>query len=261
MKHRFLELIAVLPLALAGCCCVPTPVCMQPPGCGLYAPGPQFAPAAPMYRPYAPVTPVVPVAHQSVPHQRIPRFPVRRPHGLIRHGWPITQAYSTAVGERSRPKCQTCSDCLPQCNCNCEDQIHVCKTQHACKTQPPDCAAPCGEGCSAEPGCYAPFDTGMESRVFTPPGAAHGELNSGLNRIEPPPVPPTPPAPNDAVPEAQHGVQLDVPSAAIRRVNYVSLNGSMPPEDFDRSHVSIGLDETFERTTIPATTVVHKRIQ
>lgn len=101
----------------------------------------------------------------------------------------------------------------------------------------------------------------MESRVFMPPGAAEGELDSGLKRIEPPPVPPTPPAPNDAVPEAQQEVGLGDPSAAIRRVNYVSLKSSMPPEDFDRSRVSIGPDETFERATIPATTVVRKRIQ
>jgi hypothetical protein len=252
MKHGFLVLIAVLPLAMVGCCCIPTPVCMQPPGYGHYMPGPQFAPVGPMYRPYAPV---VPVTCQPLPHQITPRFPVRQRQGLIRHGWPITQAYSTAAGEPSRSKCQTCSDCRQQCDCSCEDQTHVCDTQHA------DCAAPCGEGCAAEPGCYAPFDTGQESRVFMPPGAANGDSNSGLRRVEPPPVPPTPPAPNAAVPEPPREARIDDPSGKIRRVNYVSLNSSMPPEDYDRSHATLGLHETYERTTIPAKTVVHKRIE
>jgi len=256
MKYGFLELIAVLPLALAGCCCVPTPVCMQPPGHGCYVPGPQFAPVGSMYRPYAPV---VPVTRQHLPHPTTPRFPVRQRHGLIQHGWPITQAYSSystlAAGENSRAKCQTCSDCRHQCDCKCEDQSHVCDSQYA------DSPSPYGEECSVELGCHAPIDTGLESRVFMPHGAANGDSNSGLKRIEPPPIPPTPPAPKAAVPEPPHEVRIDVPSVEIRRVNYVNLNSSTPPDNYDGSHATSSLHETSELTTIPAKTVVRKRIE
>jgi hypothetical protein len=261
MKYKFLPLIAVLPLVLAGCCCVPAPVCMQPPGLRHYVPAPHMAPVGPMYRPYAPVVPVS-YNHNPVAHPSVPRFPVRRHRGLVRHGWPITQAYSGAEKGGWSEK-QACPDCHSRCDCNCEQQIHVCDTKPADCSAPraADCSAPCGESCGLESGCFAPVSVGRDSRVFMPPGTSDGSAGSNQKSVQPPPVPPTPPLPNAAAAEPPHEVQLVVPPADVGEVNYVRRNSSLPPKDFRRSVATSADYETFQSTTIPAKTEVHKRIE
>ncbi|MEO2013742.1 MAG: hypothetical protein ABGZ53_05170 [Fuerstiella sp.] len=251
MKHRFLAFIGTLPLVLAGCCGVPTPVCMQPPGLGYCVPGPLFAPIGAMSRPY---TPVMPPTCQPLAYQGATRFPPRPHHGMIQQGWPLTQAYTG-------PQCgggsqrSSCPDCHSQCDCDCGEQF----PQRGRWLD--DCAAPKVDTCGIELGCHVPLGTYLDSRVFTPQGASNGGADLDLERDQRSPVPARPPEPNGLSVEPPPEVRIIVPSANAQRVNYVSLNSSLPPEDYNRRDTKSAVYETYESTTIPAQTVVRKRIE
>ena len=101
----------------------------------------------------------------------------------------------------------------------------------------------------------------MDSGVSGQPGGRNGESESGLQKIERAPVPPPPPEPNDVLVEPPPDVSLDVPPANVRQVNHVSLNSLLPPEDYNRSNTKSAVYEAYESTTIPAKTVVRKRIE
>ncbi|HIF00212.1 MAG TPA: hypothetical protein EYQ63_25210 [Fuerstia sp.] len=251
MKHRLLAFIGTLPLVLAGCCCVPTPVCMQPPGPGYCVPGPLFAPVGPMCRPFAPV---MPTTCQPLAYQGAARFPARPHHGVMRHSWPIPQAY-VANKRNGGTKRDPCADCRSRRGCTCGDQLHV---RRSC---PSDCSAPGVGAYGIEFGCQALIGTCIDSGVSGRSGPLNRQPDSGLESIQRAPVPPTPPEPDDRFVEPPPEVRVVVPPTSVRRVNYVSLNSSMPPEDYNRSHTKSAVYETYESTTIPAMTVVHKRIE
>ncbi|MCP4784472.1 MAG: hypothetical protein GY903_23350 [Fuerstiella sp.] len=251
MKHRFLAFIGALPLVLAGCCCVPTPVCMQRPGLGYGVPGPVFAPVGAMYRPYAPV---MPVTCQPATYQGANQYPPRPHHAMIRQSWPITQTYAVPQYTSGFQRA-SCSDCRSQCDCNCGHELPLIGSRQN------DCSAPGVGTCATEPGCHAPFDTFMDSGVFMSPGALNDGADPDVERTQRSPVPPSPPEPNSLLVEPPPEVRITVPSANVRPVNYVSLNSSMLPEDYNRSHTKSAVYETCESTTIPAETVVRKRFE